>query len=54
VLNHITNTKAGLVGVYQRHEYRDQRKAAIHAWGDQVAAARGRGPAGSNVIRLRA
>lgn len=53
VLNHITNTKAGLVGVYQRHEYRDQRKAAIHAWGDQVAAARGRGPAGSNVIRLR-
>lgn len=54
VLNHITNTKAGLVGVYQRHEYRDQRKAAIHAWGDQVSAARGRGPAGSNVIRLRA
>ncbi|MCA3741992.1 site-specific integrase [Phenylobacterium sp.] len=54
VLNHITNTKSGLVGVYQRHEYRPQRKAALLAWGSHVAAVLGKEPTGGNVVRLRA
>lgn len=38
VLNHISGTQSGLVGVYQRHEYRPERLAAIIAWGDRVEA----------------
>ena len=37
VLNHVSGAQGGLVGVYQRHEYRDERKQAILAWGDYVS-----------------
>lgn len=36
VLNHVSGVQSGLVGVYQRHEYRAERKAAIMAWGAHV------------------
>lgn len=36
VLNHVSGAQGGLVGVYQRHEYRPERKAAMLAWGDYV------------------
>lgn len=36
VLNHVSGTQGGLVGVYQRHEYHDERKAAMHDWGAEV------------------
>ena len=36
VLNHVSGAQGGLVGVYQRHEYRDDRKRAILAWGEHV------------------
>jgi integrase len=38
VLNHVSGVTGGLVGVYQRHEYRAERKAALAAWGTRVAA----------------
>ena len=54
VLNHVSGTQGGLVGVYQRHEYRAERKAALIAWGLHVeAVVEGREPP-SNVILLRA
>lgn len=54
VLNHISGTQSGLVGVYQRHEYRPERKTATTAWGDHVeAVVNGRRPA-SNVVAFRA
>jgi integrase len=54
VLNHISGTQSGLVGVYQRHEYRAERLAAITAWGAHVdAVITGRGH-GENVVALRA
>ncbi|PJO47187.1 tyrosine-type recombinase/integrase [Brucella pituitosa] len=31
-LNHMSGSFAGIVGVYQRHEYRDETRAAFHAW----------------------
>ncbi len=37
-LNHISGVQSGLVGVYQRHEYRAERKAALTAWGARVEA----------------
>ena len=36
VLNHLSGAQGGLVGVYQRHEYREERRQALVAWGAQV------------------
>ncbi len=36
VLNHISGAQGGLVSVYQRHEYLEDRKRAIEAWGAYV------------------
>ncbi len=36
VLNHISGSTGGLVGVYQRFEYQEERKKAILAWGSYV------------------
>ena len=32
VLNHISGSKAGIVGVYQRHDYADEKRTALDAW----------------------
>ena len=37
VLNHISGAQGGLVGVYQRHEYLEERKRAIEAWGSYLS-----------------
>ncbi len=37
VLNHISGSRAG-VGVHQRHEWEDERRAALNAWGARFAA----------------
>jgi integrase len=53
VLNHVSGSRAGIVGVYQRHEWAEEKRAALNAWGEHVAAiVEGRGVAG-NVSRLR-
>lgn len=36
ILNHQSGSNAGLVGVYQRHHYRAERRDATLAWGDYV------------------
>ena len=36
VLNHVSGAQGGLVGVYQKHQYRVERKAAMLAWGNYV------------------
>ena len=53
VLNHISGVQSGLVGVYQRHEYRAERKAALTAWGAQVEAVAKGEALPSNVRPLR-
>ncbi len=32
VLNHVSGTGGGIVGVYQRYDYDDEKKAALDAW----------------------
>jgi integrase len=54
VLNHVSGAQGGLVGVYQRHEYRAERKAALTAWGSYVEAVLSGVPKPSNVRKLRA
>lgn len=33
VLNHISGTGGGIVAVYQRHDYADEKRQALEAWG---------------------
>ena len=37
VLNHLSGVQGGLTGVYQRYEYREERKQAILNWNEHVA-----------------
>ena len=32
LLNHISGTRAGIVGVYQRYHYQDEMRAAVGIW----------------------
>jgi integrase len=52
VLNHASGSFAGIVGVYQRHSFADEKRAALEAWGDFIAALVEAKPA-SKVVRLR-
>lgn len=36
VLNHVSGVNGGLVSVYQRHEYIEQRRAALEAWAGYI------------------
>lgn len=36
VLNHVSGTGGGIVGVYQRHDYADEKRQALDAWGRRV------------------
>ena len=36
VLNHRSGTFRGIVGVYQRHDYIDERRTALQRWADFV------------------
>jgi integrase len=38
VLNHVSGSRAGIVGLYQRHDWADEKRAALAAWGAHVAA----------------
>jgi hypothetical protein len=52
VLNHVTGSRAGIVGVYQRHDYADEKRMALQAWADKLMQIiEGREPE-SNVIEL--
>jgi integrase len=53
VLNHVSGAQGGLVSVYQRHEYRDDRKRAIMAWGAHVTGLVSAEAPASNVVQMR-
>ncbi len=49
VLNHVSGSISGVAAIYNREQYRDERKAALNSWGDYVARL-----VGENVVPLRA
>ncbi|UOA32551.1 Prophage integrase IntA [Sulfitobacter sp. DSM 110093] len=52
VLNHVSGTGGGIVAVYQRHDYADEKRAALDAWTRYVVSiVEGRA---ENVIQIRA
>ena len=50
-LNHVSGTKAGIVGVYQRAEHREAVRAAFDAWDTRIAELTGQ-ERPSNVVSL--
>ncbi len=52
VLNHVSGTAGGIVSVYQRHDYADEKRVAVEAWSRLVAEIVD-GKA-DNVVRLEA
>lgn len=50
VLNHISGTGGGIVAVYQRHDYADEKRQALEAWGRFVLSQVQGQP--DNVVRL--
>jgi integrase len=36
VLNHVSGSRSGIVGVYQRHHWTDEKRAALDAWAAHV------------------
>ena len=53
VLNHIAGSRAGIVGVYQKHTWADEKRAALNAWGEHIAVIVEGRTAANNVTRLR-
>jgi integrase len=43
VLNHISGSRGGIVGVYQRHEYASEKRHALDAWAKRLAVIVGGG-----------
>jgi integrase len=38
LLNHVSGSFAGIVGVYQRHSFADEKRTAMDAWAQHVEA----------------
>ena len=38
VLGHVSGSRAGVVGIYQRHQFLDEARAALEAWGAHIVA----------------
>ena len=36
VLGYTAGSRAGVVGIYQRHDYAEEKRAALQAWGAHV------------------
>jgi hypothetical protein len=54
VLNHISGSRGGIAGVYQRHDWAAEKRAALESWAAHVlAVVEGRTTDG-NVVTLHA
>jgi integrase len=53
VLNHTSGSFAGIVGVYQRHSFADEKRKALDVWGDFVSELVSDKPAPKKTIKLR-
>lgn len=51
VLNHVSGSRAGIVGIYQRHEWAVEKRAALDAWARRLEAIVSGGGV-SNVVEL--
>jgi integrase len=50
VLNHISGSRGGIAGVYQRHDWATEKRAALDAWAAHVLAIVEQRPSADNVL----
>ena len=52
VLNHISGSRSGIAGVYQRHDWGAEKRAALDAWAAHVISLVNSQIEGDNVVQL--
>ena len=53
VLNHVSGSRGGIVGIYQRHDWAAEKRTALDGWAAHVLAAVAGADAGSKVVPMR-
>ena len=51
VLNHVSGAKGGIAGIYQRHDWKEEKRSALDAWARHVASIVAP-PEQDNIIRI--
>lgn len=51
-LNHVSGSRAGIAGVYQRHDWAAEKRAALDAWGEHIRLLVDGGETAGNVVKL--
>lgn len=54
VLGHVGGSRAGVVGIYQRHDWHEEKRMALDAWASHIERLAAGGDAGGNVVQLSA
>lgn len=52
VLNHVSGAKGGVAGVYQRHDWADEKRTALSAWANRLSEIVEGQERGGNVVQL--
>jgi integrase len=52
VLGHVSGSRSGIVGVYQRHEYAEEKRQALEAWARRIREIASGEAAATNVFDL--
>jgi hypothetical protein len=52
VLNHVSGSRGGIAGVYQRHDWASEKRAALDAWGGHIMAVVERRDPNENILLL--
>jgi integrase len=52
VLNHLSGSRAGIIGIYQRHDWAVEKREALDAWAAHVASIVEGGVVTNKVVRL--
>jgi len=53
VVNHVSGSFAGIVRIYQRHDFAEEKKKALELWGEHVESIVSDKPAKAKMLRLR-
>jgi integrase len=51
ILNHVSGSKAGVAGIYQRHDWKEEKRGALEAWAAHVSSFSC--PRSGNVVAFR-
>jgi len=52
ILNHVSGSRAGVAGIYQRHDWQSEKRAALAAWSDHIQTVTSGAGTASNVVQL--